>query len=117
MNDEEKKQVKSRDILNIITENVNGNYWHLIRNELMEWLRTEESYLNQYKSIKMSDNLVEDFNLQREKIKLITRFLNINEDLIKRHCTIIERIQRYLDGKKMIDRFIKLQSFVSSNGK
>ena len=123
INDREISLGERNDIIQTVYENKNSKYWKIIRNHLIGILQIEDKYLDTFKYSGMNDKNSQEYNDTLKRISLIKRMININEEIINRNTTILEKLKQKINFDKLYDEvkntgrsFVGLFTDLSANG-
>lgn len=105
--DEEKE---ARWLIETVREGVKSEYWTILRNQILEWVEDEKRLRTYYNNVGIKDETERNkFNRAIDRLEYLKRFYDINEIIIKKHMTILERLKR--SAKDLYD---KTESFINA---
>lgn len=121
INKREVSEGERNDIVFTVYENRNSKYWFIIRNHLLDLLDAEDRYLDSFKYSGMNDMNSFEYNDTLKKIAFIKRMINVNEEIVNKHTTILEKIKSKVNFEKLYNKVSEVKGtfvgmFKDSNG-
>ena len=106
MEDENLSFGERNTIIQTIEEFKNSSYWSILKKQILFKMQEKEKYLNSFTMSRMDNKKIEDYNEVLIRLDEIKKFLSINDDIIKRHSTILERLIRETRFNEMIEKLL-----------
>lgn len=107
------KQERERR-LKILKQGIRGEFWQLVRAELLDLIESEHAYMNAFKKSGIDPKELDKFNRSSVKLEALKELVNIPELAISNTETWLQKINR-----KATDFIVKTPSFMGAykNGK
>lgn len=89
------EEIKERGwIVQTVQDGSKSEYWSILREVAMEWLKRENAALDSYKKVGIrNDEDRAKYNRVVDRIEYIKLFLNINEDIINHNMGFIDKLK------------------------
>ena len=111
MNDQNLIDDKGRTIT-VVQEGKNSEYWVVLKKAVIDWKNAEIRYMDQFKATGINEGNFKDYNRAVDRVTYLNRFLNINETIIDKNRTILEKLKA-----GMSETYKKAESFVNATFK
>jgi len=98
----ENQEIDRERIVELVKEGKDSEYWKILKNQIEEWKKSEEEFLKSFMRNGIKPEMSEAYNRAVERIDYLEMFLTINEIIIGKNNTILDKAKHLLNELNMV---------------